>query len=420
MKVCGKLLGVLACLLLLGACAKKEESKDAEFLNVQLEGSEMWSLVNVETGKLEFKNEFFAPATSVVKGSFFVQNKEGLFDLFNLKDTKNRLNSKSYSFVTNFNGGGFAIVRVNDEPWQVINTEGKTIATLDKDLSILSGFSPEGMAIFKNKEDMYGFVNTAGALAIKPRYLAVSPFSGGVAVVKTKEEDGKSFFAVIDEKATELFRFSSAQYSQLSNFNSGYAFALEGENIILLNKQGRKVANVGTGSGIGGLEVSGDAFIYPDRGYYGVKNINDEILIRAKYAYLEFTGDGNLLARDSNGKYGVVDKNDNEVVPFDYSALEYIAPDRYLTTSGSLIILIDAKGKEVGENAFENVLNRSSSVDYLKLATVLSKITPCSTSVSTTSMDRRKKGQLSWMMRTSLPYRTRVRRLPKEPRATSR
>ena len=117
------------------------DSADSAYVSVQLEDSQMWSLLDVANGEIVMNDEFFAPSSGVVNGSFFVESDNGKFDLYNLKDTKNKLNRSSFSTVTNFNPEGYAIVRVEDEPWQIISTDGTVVATLDKSLNVLSGFS---------------------------------------------------------------------------------------------------------------------------------------------------------------------------------------------------------------------------------------------------------------------------------------
>lgn len=336
-------------------------SGDAEYISVQLDDSKMWSLLDVNKGEMVFTDEFFAPVTSVEKGAFFMQTDEGSFDLYRLSDTKNKLNRDSYTFVTNFNKHGYAIVRVKSEPWQIIDTKGSTIATLDKNANISSGFSDDGLAVFVNKDGLCGFVNEQGQITITPKFKAVRPFCDGVAVVLSKNEGGKAYFDVIDTRGETLFKFNTGQYSDISDYHQNHAFAVEGDHIVLLDKQGQKVAAVGSGSSISDLSYSDGKFIYSDGEFYGVKDLEGNILLRAKYNKLQFVGGSKLLARSSNGKYGVVNPADDVVMPFEYNQLTYVAPGRYLTYSGSLQVLINEKGKEICKYAFKNVVNRSET-----------------------------------------------------------
>ena len=347
--------------LALVSCLKTESAEDSQYVSVQLEDSKMWSLLDVTSGQIVMSDEFFAPSSNVVNGSFFVENDNQEFDLYNLKDTKNKLNRNSYSTVSNFNKDGFAITRVKDEPWQIIDTEGKVIATLDKNLMVLSGFSDEGMALIKNADNMMGYVNVQGQNTIKPRYKYATIFSDGIAFVLTKEEENHNYLSAIDPTGNILFTFSDAKYSEIGLFNQGYAFAVEGDHSVLLDKTGKKVMTVCNDTNISNLSYHDGKVIYYDGQYYGVKSLEDKILIRAKYQSLRFQSDGKLVAKNTNDKYGVITFEDDLYVPFDYDELVYIAPDRYITKPGNVYVMINEKGKEICDKAFDNFYNRSES-----------------------------------------------------------
>lgn len=361
----------IAMATLLAGCGSKSAT-DADYISVKVDNSKMWSLLDVDNGEMVFTDEFFAPVTNVVNKAFFVQNDEGTFDLYTTENTKNKLNRDSYTFVTNFSPDGFAIVRVKTEPWQIVDTKGQVVATLDKKLGVASGFGPDGLALIVNTEKQFGYVNTQGQIVIKPRYINAAPFSDGTAIVVTRQEDGKNFFEAIDKTGATLFKGNSGKYSDLTAFENGYCFAVEGDHIILLDKTGKKVTSVNEGTSLKNLSVKNGKFIYYDKEFYGVKDMDGKIVIRAKYPNLKFLSDGNLLAVNSNGRTGVVDTNDEIVIPFEYDNLEYLAPNRYLTTSGSVIILINKEGKEVCDQAFAKVVNRSESANLDALVAVLS------------------------------------------------
>lgn len=360
--------------LMLVSCSIGGGSNGNEYVSVRLDDSKMWSLLDLKSGKMEFVDEFFAPSTNVVKGAFFVESKDKLFDLYNISDTKNKLNRDSYTFVTNFNKNGFAIVRIKTEPWQIVDTKGTVVATIDKNLNIVSGFADNGLASFVNKDGSYGYINEKGEQVIKPRYKAGRPFSDNLAIVLTKAEEGKCYFDVIDGTGEVQFKFNDGQYSEMTNFNQGHAFVIEGDHISLIDSKGKKVQNVGNGYSLTGLSYSDGKFIYSDGEFYGVKDVEGKILIRAKYQFLEFINAKELRALNSSNKYGVVDTDDNIIVPFDYTSLDYVAPDRYFTTSGSVIVLIDKTGKEICNSAFAQVVNRSESAAGSQLTAIISSI----------------------------------------------
>ena len=359
------------CCLSISSCSNGGGS-GSDYVSVQLEDSKMWSLLDVSNGKLVMTDEFFAPSSRVIKGSFFVENDNGEFDLYNLKDTKNKLNRSAFSVVTNFNTQGFAIVRVKDEPWQIIDTDGNVKATLDKELRVEAGFSNEGLAKITNKDGMIGYINTKGETQIKPRYRFGTIFSDGVAIVLTKQEEGHNYFSAIDTKGENLFTFSDAKYSKVGLFNQGYLFAVEGDHSVLLDKTGKKVLTVSTGTNLSELAYNKGNIIYYDGQFYGVKNSEDKILIRAKYNSLKFQSDGNLVAQNSNRKYGVITSEDEIITPFDFDMLDYLAPGRYITQSGNVNVLINGDKKEICEKAFSNFSNRSASASEADLSSLIS------------------------------------------------
>lgn len=360
----------LACLAL-SACSKSN-SGDSDYVSVQIEDSKMWSLLDVKNGAIVMTDEFFAPSSNVEKGSFFVENDNGEFDLYNLKDTKNRLNRNSYSVVTNFNKDGFAITRVKDEPWQIIDTEGNTVATLDKNLVVLSGFSDEGMALIMNKDKMMGYVDTQGHTPIKPRYKFATIFSDGVAFVLTKQEENHNYLSAIDPEGNTLFTFSDAKYSDVGFFQEGHMFAVEGDHSVLLDKTGKKIMNVCNGTNISDLSYHDGKVIYYDGQYYGVKDLEDKILIRAKYKMLRFQSDDKLIAQNSNDNYGVINDKDEIYMPFQYEVLYYIAPNRYVTQTGNVYVMINEKGKEICDKAFTKFNNRTDSSSDVSQSALIS------------------------------------------------
>lgn len=343
--------------LAIGACSKFGSKS---YISVQLEGSKMWSLLDVKNGEVIMMDELSGPASDVVKGSFFVQNAQRDFDLYNINDTKNKLNPRPYNIVTNFCQAGFALVKEKGAPWEVIDTEGNIVGLLDKSLNVMTGFSEDNLAVVTNGEGMTGYVDTEGKLAISPRYKFGSVFSDGVAIVCTKQEGTDNSYSAIDATGNVLFTFSSNKYSAVGLFQDGYAFAVEGDNCILIDKTGLKVTTVCKGTDISRLECRNGKMTFVEAGFYGLKDLDGKVLIRAKYKSLKFQDNGDLLALNTNGMYGVVDADDEVVMPFNYEAMACVGDGRYVTRSGAVCVMIDGKGKEVCNNAFSDYLNRST------------------------------------------------------------
>lgn len=61
-----------------------------KYLPVQLEGSKMWSILDLESGDVVVKDVYKAMPSAVVNDMYFVMNDEGTFDYYNVADPKNQ------------------------------------------------------------------------------------------------------------------------------------------------------------------------------------------------------------------------------------------------------------------------------------------------------------------------------------------
>ena len=81
-----------AMLLLMVACngSKTNEAYPLpmKYLPVQLEGSKMWSILDLESGDVVVKDVYKAMPSAVVNDMYFVMNDEGTFDYYNVADPK--------------------------------------------------------------------------------------------------------------------------------------------------------------------------------------------------------------------------------------------------------------------------------------------------------------------------------------------
>lgn len=331
------------------------DAPGGKYLNVQIEDSKMWSLLDVDKGELVLTDEFTAPVSNVVDGAFFAKNSDGKWDIFTLDNTSKPLNASSFDYVYTFNKHGYAIAYINKHPACVVNTKGEIVTTFPTNIMPIYGFSDDAdLAPFMNSKGDYGFLNPKGEIVIPATYENISyTFNDGTCLVQTSHKDGKFYYAVIDATGKSLFEVNSDQYSNFSSFKDGYAFAVQNDQVILVDKKGEKVCKVCDGKSFSNLEINGKNVLYRDGDFYGVKTVDGEIVIRAKYQKLSFIDNNLLLAENHNGKIGVINLDGDEVMPFDYSALVNVGNNRYITKAGSNYALINDKDKEVCKTVFE-------------------------------------------------------------------
>ena len=95
-----KSLSLFVMLFVLASCS--QSNGKLKYLPVQLVGSEMWSIVDVETGEVILKDEFKNCPSLIVNDVFYVMNGDGKYDFYNVNDVKKPLNKTSYKEVTHF------------------------------------------------------------------------------------------------------------------------------------------------------------------------------------------------------------------------------------------------------------------------------------------------------------------------------
>lgn len=144
-------------LLVLASCS--QSNGKLKYLPVQLVGSEMWSIVDVETGEVILKDEFKNCPSVIVNDIFYVMNGDGKYDFYNVNDVKKPLNKTSYKEVTCFSNG-YALAVEDGKTISVINAEGKQVASMPTNVKRCGTFSEDGVAIAQFTDDKCGLVDT--------------------------------------------------------------------------------------------------------------------------------------------------------------------------------------------------------------------------------------------------------------------
>jgi hypothetical protein len=168
-------------------------------------------------------------------------------------------------------------VIVHDK-WGFMNLDGKML--IEPKFIAVFPFS-EGLAAVKDNQGMWGYINKDGTYAVKPQFTAATPFSEGMAVVK---QDGK--FGAIDH--TGKF-FIKPTFAAMSEFFGGYAAVLATQDTM-----------GGMASGWGFVDKHGAWVIEP------------------KYPQVTVFGDGLVGVRRLGQLFGYIDVKGNQVIPPKY------------------------------------------------------------------------------------------------------
>lgn len=359
---------LLVCVISLTSCGNSDKT-NTRYVAAKLVDSDMWSIVDVKTGEIIHKDEFKSQPSVIVNDKFCVKNESGLYDYFTVDNVTKPINAESYLYATAFNENDIAMAVLKGKGISVINGKCEVVANLDNSIVSANDFS-NGYAAVSNDDNKHGYINEKGEIVIKPSYDRAFNFSAdGLAIVGKEVNDSITKYLAIDTKGKELFSFSSNEYKNFGSFNNGYIpVQKENDEVVLLDKTGKKYASIGKWKGYlpNWLGFNDGVIVFKDGEAYGLKNEKGEIVIRAKYDELiPLTKINNkyYLAKKQE-KYGVVDKDDKVVIPFDYTVLGYLNKDILFVGEGKSFNFMNKDLKDVGQNNYTNLSFMTGSSIY--------------------------------------------------------
>lgn len=354
----------MAMIMLPFVSCKNDSELNIKYLAVKLDKDDKWGIVKVTDGEMVLEDEFKeAPSLINEDGIFYIRNKKGLYDFYNIKDPDKALNETSYVDCSTFIFDDVAPVVAKDECISLIDDDFDEIVKLDKSI-VTCSFFKEGRAIISDKDEKHGIIDKKGKIIVKPQYSFIREYSDGIAIAgeRKKDDSGDIFYYALDDKGEVKFKLNSTKYSDVGDFVNGYLPVVKGNKLIYLNKKGDEemtVCEVPEGSYhdvVWRCSFDGKYAIYFDgEDSYGLKNKDGEKVLRAKYDILMSVGDGKFIAcRDK--KYGLIDNEGKILIPFEYSNMFKLRENVLLAwEDNEEIMLLNEKGDKIGKKSFVDV-----------------------------------------------------------------
>ena len=200
----------------------------------------------------------------------------------------------------------------------------------------------EGLALFSNDENKWGYVDTLGQIAILPKYSLARPFSDGVAMVV----DSTGFCSFIDRNGAILFRstFTAKQWRGIGDFHEGKVWFKRANGWVwgCYNKQGEEI-------------------IIP-KFHYQIKLNGEEDqtlpyhlamdFSKGVAAVVAFSSDGKTFASiiDSTGNKIILDQNFKDISRFDEFGLA-----RYTLKNQEGIGLLNSLGEKLTKPVYAKI-----------------------------------------------------------------
>jgi hypothetical protein len=214
----------------------------------------------------------------------------------------------------------------------------------------------EGLAVVETDQGKCGYIDTKGALAIKPLYDKCTGFWDGIAFVAQKEHLAASntdrlASGFINSKGEAVVRLRSG--ITYGSFAQGLISYTDGDQEWgVMRQDGERLVKPSSRfRGILGFE---DGFAsFSDGTSWGVLNKQGEIVVHSKYdaAFVE----GDLVEVKQRDKWGFVDLKGNEVIRLEYDDVSRFFGSRAFAKEGSRWVLIDRKGRYASKRDFEEV-----------------------------------------------------------------
>lgn len=348
---------------------------ESHYIAAQLEGSDLWSIVDLNTGEVIHKDEFKNKPSAIVNDKFCVRNNIGTFEYFTIDNVVKPINKERYLYATSFTDNDVAIVVPAGKGIKLIDGNCNVIASLNDTITEAKEFSHGYAAV--RRYGKWGYINENGEVVINLSYDYAHGFSkDGIAIV----EDGTEYYELgyyryktteyhaIDTKGNELFSLDADEYQDIGEFSDGYLPAKkQNGELVLLDKTGKEVCSVEHfDKYIYYLETrkctNGEYHVYKEKDLYGLKKMTGEIAIRAKYDKimpLPTSGHDYYLAVKQD-KSGIINSQDETIVPFENALFPLIdksgnIPVVLAEDSGSTTFsLKNLKLENIGHNKFRD------------------------------------------------------------------
>lgn len=257
-----------------------------------------------------------------------VRNEDNNWEIYKAEKKPKKIGSE-YTAATLFCNGR-ALVCEKDNYISIIDTDGKTIKTIDKiDGKPVSMVLPfyEGFAKYMTDE-CYGIIDEDGNPIIPADYCLITDCSDGKFIGVNKKYStyywnnhfDKIKYTVLNTMGEILFEIDGTEYNQVTKFENGLlpVYIINGNTEMwgIINEK-QEVVVKPTKDIMGIIEIRNNMFTFYNKDGWGLMTTEGKILIKPKYNTLSFDGDDRLQAyylyKDGKGHVKFIDINDNQL-----------------------------------------------------------------------------------------------------------
>ena len=349
-------------------------SKEIGFSLIPFKNQDMkWGFIDTEANikipaQFDFEPAYFRDGYSLVR------TDKQFFDYIN---EKGEFAGKKYKFATEFSEGLACVAELNGPP-AYINTKLEVEVELKE--AQQAGMFSEGLARFLSKDNLWGFIDKSGNIAIEPQFHMAQSFSDGYALVVISKENGGLTKGFID-KSGKIIKLFEGTNNTIRKFSDGLAEYTEGYGWGFIDTKGEITIKPNKEWTASSSFKNGYALILT-KGFWGAIDKNGKMVVEPKYKHLwPFYSD--YAAFYDGEKYGFLNKQGEVVIQPQY--VDMVMPyfsDFAIVKKDSAYFLMDKQGNQIGTNQFmaisrNNMLDNVDQVvvsDYFDLEGLCSKM----------------------------------------------
>lgn len=352
---------------LLSACNNKNNNTGITHFAYQETENGKWGIISVE-GEIVVPPTFSNVATAVADGMFYTLEDNGKFELRDIKEPQKIIDI--YSSATWFSKG-IAFISKKGEGISCIDKNGNILYKLPSNIVAVLGPTND-MAVVRNNEGKYGYINTQGKIMIPCKYQRAYPYHNEYALVMEDEEN--IFF--IDTKGNKI--------TSMNGDNKEETLFFINEHISLWN-QGiwdEVIPYVVDRNKFGLKKINGDIIVPADDKYKtitcvyngfciyqtdngcGIMNTSGQTVIKDKYTFISACNPNHsqtFVACMDDNKYGILSMQEEQLCPFVYDNIIPIeSTSSFLGIKDKKLFLISKTGEIKDE--FYNLNDKPGSM----------------------------------------------------------
>lgn len=346
------------------SCENNVSYTAGDYLAVKQESDGLWSMVSPD-GKMLFENEFKQNISDAVENLFIIpENKTK--SLYKAEKVPVPLEEYSNLLDVGEPSEGKVVLINRDEVIMAIRINGDRLFSLPPDIITCHASFKNGLLGVCNDKAQWGFVNEKGEQVIPCKYISVTPFSEGHAIVAEYKND-RIKLSIIDKEGNITAVVQNYLYliPSSTTFYNGRIPVVNIDNQLgfltvdgVFEKCSYKVTGIS--------DVTNYGFIFQVAGgKYGAMDYQGEILVQPRFDALAFVpGSKNYIAKIQN-RYSELDATGEKIMDFtDYKEMRAgTKAFPIIASTGKRFELLDALGKPITKFDFADV---NSKIEFTK------------------------------------------------------